>query len=425
MAQVAGGSHSPVKFFPPLLSDESLFSDELFANFLNCADNDECTKALSENIVGSATTSSADIHRTASLPLSKLTEGVDGSPNTIEQQSQQVSATVVPQKLDSIKSRSLTSPLASSAEWSVSKPSIKLSPSSASQPPTKHSRRQSSLRNEYQPTQQIITGSEPSQTLRHKALDLKPWSEQSANAHQAQQFPTAYAMLPMREFEQPFSLNGHALSFEESSERSSVNRRQSANITHNNTTPYSPHVSSEQYIPKSTASHFQATPIHGLPGTCSLPNNIPGSLHIQNPHYQISPPSCTNSGTLSATTPLASPLQLHTPPLSSHAANKYSNAPMQLKHEHFPPLSRSLPQTPEMTVLESRRSPCIPLPRRQTTTVARRNVTADKTYVEALVAAMKDMTETEDNPGMLDTWQKMMKEKKVKIERVCKDILVS
>lgn len=41
-----------------------------------------------------------------------------------------------------------------------------------------------------------------------------------------------------------------------------------------------------------------------------------------------------------------------------------------------------------------------------------------------LINAMRDMTNTEDNQGMLVTWSKIMKSKAAKVERVCAELLV-
>lgn len=49
----------------------------------------------------------------------------------------------------------------------------------------------------------------------------------------------------------------------------------------------------------------------------------------------------------------------------------------------------------------------------------------DATLVNALVDAMADMSATEDNPGMLETWRKLMSVKALKVQRVCEDLLVS
>ena len=173
-------------------------------------------------------------------------------------------------------------------------------------------------------------------------------------------------------------------------------------------------VSCEQYNrDQSTASSLMKGHIHSA--SYQSPNTNGGFLFSP---LQYTPPHMLQyPRDRSASAPMApqtsTQQQLALTPTSSIGK---SNGIISQKHKHriSSPSSHSLSQFSHAPASPS------PSPR-----PARKQIqTDDDGYLKALIAAMGDMTSTEDNPGMLDTWRKIMKTKIFKIERICRDMLV-
>ena len=418
MAQAAGGSQSPVDLIHTPLSDEALFSDDLFTNLFTYADKDECYAGPCETAINNIA-SSIDVHRTAHVPLSKLTEAVEVLPTPVQRPFQGSGTSLEIHSLGRTTSQSQTPPPVSPSERPVPLPLVKPLPSLGSGPLAHHARRQSSLRNEYQLLLPVGNGAQPLQAISHRISGIGGRSERSASPPLSQHLRTTRAKLPLDQFEDPFLLRDHLHSDEKNDECYLANLQHESNFLNNQVMGYSHHVQGEQFTPKPTTAYFSGAPIHGLISPNSLPNGNEQFPPLYNTSVYTSPSSNTFGDSVLSITPLASTPQQVTPPLSSPATNKDGTAPMQPKHEWSSPASHSIPHLHEMTVFGSQDSPG-----HQATKTLRRTAKCDQALVNCLVTAMRDMKDTEDNPGMLDTWQKSLKDKKAKIEKVCRDMLV-
>ncbi|KAL9104560.1 MAG: hypothetical protein Q9163_000534 [Psora crenata] len=410
MAQVAGGSHNLVDL-RTLSSDDTPFSDELFANLANYAENDNCDGTHYESIVDGATATPTDIHRAANIPLSQITEGVDVSPNSIKPQSQEGFKNQVLQTFGKPTVPHSNTLSASPIKRPVSLPSIEL----VSGPHMRRTRRLSSLRNEYKQAYETNTDTKLFRAVPHHSSGSEHVWEQSTSpieSHHTQMMP------PVNQLEDPFFPKDFAHSGWEGNQRSSANLQHALEMTDNNTRRHQADISTEQYTPISMASpHCRNTLAHGLPIPYSGPDYDQQTRHPPNTPYHGSPPSCTATSSMSTSAPLTSIVHQGTPALSSRTALTNSVASIGPKHERSSHVSRSLPRLHEMASVGPQHFQLANPPRRQTTAVARQNANQDKILVSCLVTAMRDMDETEDNPGMLDTWLRIMKEKVGKIEK--------
>ncbi|KAL9126430.1 MAG: hypothetical protein Q9217_004522 [Psora testacea] len=418
MAQVAGGSQSPVDLFYTPLSDDTPFNDELYANLVNYADNDFSDEKTCEDVVENAIASSADIHPATHMQLVRLTEGAEGSPVSVKRQSQEACTAVDLHPLGNITSQSQTASPTSHIDRPVSLHPIKPLPSPSSGPCKCHTTRPSSLRHEYQPLRQADAETKPCQAIPPGISGIESWSEQSVNPFESQRRPTTQKRLPVYQLERSYSPEEHAQSCGESSERSSMHLQHASDITENNTIRCSPQVPREQYTSHPmVSSHCGNGPIDGLGTPYSLSTGCQHFSPFHNTPRQLSLP-CTTTTSDSTLTPIVCASPKATSNRTTYASKKCSMGPLQSKHEQPSPMSRSLPRLHDVTINGSQHSP-----RYQTMTVVGRNASQDKALFECLVTAMREMTVPEDNPGVLDTWQKLMNEKKAKIESVCRDLV--
>ena len=416
MARVARGLHSPIdQLRAPFISELPL-SDELFANLNDYPDTDVLKDSHSESAVGDviAPASPNALHGLVHPSASKLNEGRSPFDNASTHQSHKVGLAQTRPSLPNAKSRALTLPPELPTD---STPRTRNQRAPTSLPRTKQSKVQSDNGHERKqiaeahlqpgPFQVVARGVSAADRGDHQDGSASPASQYVAFNHHLVRSSSPDETLRLVE------VNGGDFP---------VNVEPALDVTDNNRVRHL-RVSGEQYAPSSIASpHWERAPIHGplLPSYFpqadrkSFQYEIPG--HFSQPSY---------IGTAATLIPRASTHYQSKPSLCSHAAEGTNMAPMLPKHERSSPSSPSLPRLGERSGHGSSYLTPTHSPRRQTMNVARRNTSNESSLVDALLAAMRDMTETEDNPGMLDTWRKIMKEKKAKLERVCKDMLVS
>ena len=155
--------------------------------------------------------------------------------------------------------------------------------------------------------------------------------------------------------------------------------------------------------------------IHSFP---NQPSDINGGspfspLHDTPPHLLQYPRDRSSSAPMAPQTFIYQQLAL-----TPTTPTEKSNGVVSQRHKH------GLSSPSLHTLTQSSHAPASPSPSPHSTRRQTQNQINEDDYLKALISAMSDMTSTEDNPGMLDTWRKIMKAKKHKVERVCRDMLV-
>ena len=346
------------------------FGDELFANFSDHTDASETT------LCGETSSNGNDLS-SSSLPLSNSAEHFD------LQKAMDINRHHSSPQDFSIPADGCVSTNDPSADANIQQtfalpPLRPKTPSSSFQP--KHSRGPSSLRHEFcpiEPSTQLLVGT---------VEDITPsgtWTSSPSHYRQGR-------------FTQSTNIPSNPITNEKQQAETSIlnSQHQSVNMllpspdfTHNNGTMHSPQ--SEQYTRPSnsqgTTGYIHTTQ---YPYTESLRHEQLSSI----PQSPFLPPQPRDR---SYSAPGAHQHRQQLPVIA--AGKSRQMAPAKTKRD-----------------LEDRQFMALPA----------QESNLENKYVGLLIAAMRDMTRTEDNPGMLDTWRKLMKSKHAKIGKVCRSLYV-
>ena len=387
---VSEGSFSSIQSFDTSV-DNSYFNRE----FLTCT-IDNRPPGCGDNRIP------ADPPRTPHTLSPKFTERVELSPTLSPHEN-------YPQESQTWSS-GISNISRASHERSFGLPPIRpISP--LSKPRPQHKRRHSFLRNEYHPSPPSEHNISYGATSNENALGLETWTSP----------PSRASGLPPSSMAETFGSTGppshfHSGSYMEPSvQKSHVNMDRFPIFTHDNG------VSFEDYSPDlSFASPAQKTHIHSFDAS-------PSALAIGN--YNFSPVHYNPSHILpiSRERSVSAPIATQFSPEPQLSMTSYENvnvngvAPQTHKHGLSSPTLHSLTH-PSPSITDT-----APSPRSSTKKAAailREPPVNEDECLKSLIEAMQDMTDTQDNPGILDTWRKLMKAKKLKIERICKEMMV-
>ena len=370
--------------------DDVLSVNESLANIF-CVTDSERTICGDANVT-------ADLPQTPQTPPPKLTDSIELSPA----QSLYDSHVQKPQPLSLGRTDSPHAP----HERCFGLPPIRpISPLSGPRP--QHQRRHSSLRNEYHPISPSKADIQYGTASSDNVLSLERWTSLPSGAVRLQPSPMAetYGSLePAGQFYSDKYVDTSVPKYH-------VNIHEYPTFTQNNGVLY------EEY---SSDSSF-ASPLNSF---AASPSNVATS------NYNLAPLSFRSSHVIpqsrerSASAPMAplSSIELQ-PPMTLYQNVKVNGGHIQeQKHGLFSP---DIPALTQQSHTMSTTSPSPRPNKKQNTTVSCEEAISRDEYHKSLIDAMQDMADTQDNPGILDTWRKLMKGKKSKIERVCGEMTVN